>query len=104
MTPKAFLPLRTHLSAFAAAIAPNQYGSSTIGVKKSAVRTTAMSSVIRYTPTSSALAWPIRTFGSVMSGSCPSTWDRSDGLNFAAQPAQVESSVSLISILTSKID
>jgi hypothetical protein len=31
----------------AAAIAPNQYGSSTIGVKKSAVRTTANSSVIR---------------------------------------------------------
>lgn len=34
------------LSAFAAAIWPNQYGSSTIGVKKSIVWTMAMSSVI----------------------------------------------------------
>jgi hypothetical protein len=32
-------------------------------------------------------------------GSCPRTWDSSAGLNFAAQPAQLESCVSLISMV-----
>src|SRR5512143_4145831 len=79
-------------------MAPNQYGSSTIGVKKSAVRTMAVSLEIRYTPASSAFDRPTRTFGSVIAGNCPRTWDSSAGLNFAAQPAQLERCVSLISI------
>jgi len=32
-------------------------------------------------------------------GKCPKTWDSSAALNFAAQPAQLESCVSLISIV-----
>jgi hypothetical protein len=32
-------------------------------------------------------------------GNCPRTWDSSAGLNFAAQPAQLESWVSLISMV-----
>lgn len=90
-------------SELAAAIAPNQYGSSEMGVKKSAVSTTAISSVIRYTPASSALDASTKTFLSVIFGSCPRTWDRSEGLNFDAQPAQIERLVNLMSIVTSPI-
>src|SRR5512140_1982278 len=58
-----------------------------------------MSSVILYTPASSAFDEPTSTFLSVRIGSCPSTWDRSEGLNFDAQPAQLDISVSLIDTL-----
>src|SRR5512147_145247 len=84
-------------------MAPNQYGSSTMGVKKSAVRTMAVSSEMRYTPASSAFADPTSTFGSDNCGKCPRTWDKSAGLNFAAQPAQLERCVSLISMITEYI-
>ena len=47
------------LSAFAAAICPNVYGSSTIGGKKSSVWTTAVSSEILYTAASSQLSYPM---------------------------------------------
>src|SRR5512146_711223 len=79
-------------------MAPNQYGSSTMGVKKSAVRTIAVSPEMRYTPASSAFADPTSTFGSDNCGRCPRTWDKSAGLNFAAQPAQLDRCVSLISM------
>ena len=45
----------TSLSAFAAAICPKRYGSSTMGVKKSTVSMTATSSETRYTAASSLL-------------------------------------------------
>src|SRR4030043_962988 len=96
---KGFPPIAyTSESELAAAIAPNQYGSSTMGVKKSVDKTTPISSVMRYTPASSALEESISTFLSVIIGSCPSTWNRSKGLNFEAQPEQLERLVNLISI------
>src|SRR3954463_15782176 len=51
------------LSALVAAIRPNAYGSSTIGVKKSAVWTSARSSLRRTTPASSAVSAATRTRG-----------------------------------------
>ena len=51
-------------SALVAAIRPKSYGSSTTGVKKSAVTTRARSSVRRYTAASSPVVCPTRTFGS----------------------------------------
>jgi hypothetical protein len=56
-------------------------GAEAVGViddrcKKSVVKTTAISSVMRYTPASSALDESTTTFLSVILGSCPSTWSR----------------------------
>src|SRR5665213_1181914 len=56
------------LIAFAAAMRPKSYGSSTIGVKKSTVCTIASSSVSRYTPASSLVLIPTSTLGSVGAG------------------------------------
>ena len=36
-----------------------------------------------------------RTFSSVAGRGCPRTWDRSEGLNLEAQPAQLDIEVSL---------
>src|SRR4051812_24927556 len=58
----------TSLNAFVAAIRPNQYGSSTIGVKKSAVWTMARSSVSCTTPASSAVSAATSTRGSAGRG------------------------------------
>ena len=66
-----------------------------MGVKKSTVCTSAQSLVRRYTPASSALTEPTRTFGSRNFGSCRKTCDRAFWLNFDAHPAQDESDVSL---------
>ena len=52
------------LNAFAAAIAPKLYASSTIGVKKSTVATMARSSVRRKTAASSRVSAPTMTRGS----------------------------------------
>src|SRR3954454_2646970 len=81
------------LSALVAAMRPNQYGSSTIGVKKSAVWTMASSSVSCTTPASSAVSAPTSTRGSTGRGS-PATIGRSwaaDSLQ--PQPAPCESEV-----------
>ena len=51
-------------SALVAAMRPQSYGSSTIGVKKSVVRTMARSSRTRYTAASSAVSRPTSRFGS----------------------------------------
>ena len=64
------------LSALVAAMRPNAYGSSTIGVKKSTVCTIARSSLRRTTPASSEVAVPTSTRGSAGAGS-PATIGRS---------------------------
>ncbi len=53
----------TSESAFAAAIAPNQYGSSTTGGKKSAVCTSARSASSFHTSASSGAFKPLKRFG-----------------------------------------
>src|SRR5437016_8937313 len=82
--------------AFAAAIAPNQYGSSTRGVKTSTVWTRARSGAMRYTPASSAVLVATRTAGSVTGGRWRRTCARSAGPSLEAQPAQATIEVSLI--------
>ena len=69
------------------AIAPNVKGSSTIGVKKSIVCTRARSGVKRYTPASSAVSKPTRTFGLAIRGIALSTLSNNFGLSLDAQPA-----------------
>src|SRR6266446_2294085 len=67
-----------------------------MGVKKSTVWTNAKSAVRRYTPASSAVSKPIRTFGSVCFGSLASTESKILGLNLAAQPAAFTIAVSRV--------
>src|SRR5262245_37021329 len=83
------------LTALAAAIAPNAQGSSTMGVKKSTVETSARSSEIRQTAASSPVVAPTSTLGSESAGSAPSTCPSSAGLSLQAQPAPWLYSVSL---------
>src|SRR5438874_2633779 len=64
-------------NAFVAAIRPNVYGSSTRGVKKSIVCTTASSSEMRQTAASSRPSWPTMSWADSTRGSPASTW-RSD--------------------------
>src|SRR3954471_3158965 len=80
-------------SALAAAIRPNAYGSSTIGVKKSAVCTIASSSVSCTTPASSAVSAPTSTRGSVGRGSPATIGRRSAADSLQPQPAPWESEV-----------
>jgi aromatic ring-opening dioxygenase LigB subunit len=75
------------LTLLAAAIAPNAVGSSTMGVKKSTVATSARSGAIRYTAASSRDAVPRITLGSTIGGSAERTWPSSTGLSLQAQPA-----------------
>src|SRR5262245_26232971 len=82
-------------SEFAAAIWPYENGSSTIGVKKSTVCTRARWRSNRYTPASSNVFELTSTFRFNEMGSCGKTCRRACWLNFDAQPAQVESDVSL---------
>src|SRR5215472_3764770 len=82
-------------SELAAAICPYENGSSTIGVKKSTVCTSARCRSKRYTPASSNVFELTSTFRFNEMGSCGKTWRRACWLNFDAHPAQDESDVSL---------
>src|SRR6266853_2574423 len=82
-------------SALAAAIWPYEKGSSTIGVKKSTVCTSARWRSNRYTPASSNVFELTSTFRFNEMGSCGKTCRRACWLNFDAHPAQDESDVSL---------
>ena len=74
-------------SALVAAIRPNQYGSSTIGVKKSAVCTIATESVRRTTPASSEVSVATSTRGSTGRGSPATIGRRSAADSLHPQPA-----------------
>src|SRR5580765_6319469 len=82
-------------SALAAAIWPYENGSSTIGVKKSTVCTSARWRSNRYTPASSNVFELTSTFRFNEMGSCGKTCRRACWLNFDAHPALDESDVSL---------
>src|SRR5215211_2905234 len=82
-------------SALAAAIWPYENGSSTIGVKKSTVCTSARWRSKRYTPASSKVFELTSTSRFKEMGSCGKTCRRACWLNFDAHPAQDESDVSL---------
>src|SRR5258708_29862149 len=87
-------------SEFAAAICPYENGSSTIGVKKSTVCTSARCRPAhrslgeggsrRYTPASSKVFELTRTLRSEKIGSCGKTCRRACWLNLEAHPAQEE--------------
>src|SRR6476620_7504646 len=81
-------------SELAAAIWPYENGSSTIGVKKSTVCTSARWRSNRYTPASSNVFELTSTFRFNEMGSCGKTCRRACWLNFDAHPAQDESDVS----------
>src|SRR5215510_13109884 len=83
------------LNELAAAMAPNVSGSSTMGVKKSTVCTSAVFSSSRYTPASSLVSNPTSTFGSVCRGSRRNTESSVPGLSLAAQPAALAIVVNL---------
>src|SRR5213592_3744313 len=78
----------------AAAIWPYENGSSTIGVKKSTVCTSARWRSNRYTPASSNVFELTSTFRLNEMGSCGKTCRRACWLNFDAHPAQDERDVS----------
>src|ERR1043166_5185109 len=82
-------------SALAAAIWPYENGSSTIGVKKSTVCTSARWRSKRYTPASSNVFELTSTFLLNEMGSCGKTCRRACWLNLDAHPAHDESDVSL---------
>src|SRR5918911_2194023 len=73
---------------------PNAYGSSTIGVKKSAVWTSASSSVSATTPASSAVSAATSTRGSVGRGTAATMPRRSAADSLQPQPAPCDSEVS----------
>src|SRR6185312_3911002 len=80
-------------NAFVAAIRPNVYGSSTSGVKKSIVCTTARSSEMRHTAASSRPSWPTMSCADSTRGSPASTSRSEPAGSLQAQPAPCESSV-----------
>src|SRR5436305_7463902 len=87
--------------AFAAAIRPKVYGSSTIGVKKSIVVTRAMSSEIRHTAASSSDSLPTSSSGGrAAAGIAASTSESEPAGSLHAHPAPWESSVSRIWVAT----
>src|SRR5437016_2291965 len=90
----------TSLTELAAAMAPNVYGSSTIGVKKSTVWTRAHSGVNLYTPASSAVSKPTSTFPFAQRGMRASTRSSNSGLSLDAQPAAAVWDVSLVRVDT----
>src|SRR5580658_3957147 len=71
-------------------MAPKVYASSTMGVKKSTVWTKAHSGESLYTPASSAVSNPTSTFSFAQRGIRASTWSKTFGLSFDAQPAAEE--------------
>src|SRR6516225_3940712 len=81
-------------SELAAAIWPYENGSSTIGVKKSTVCTSARWRSNRYTPASSNVFELTSTSRFNEMGSCGKTCRRACWLSFDAHPAQDESDVS----------
>src|SRR5215470_15498132 len=81
-------------SELAAAIWPYENGSSTMGVKKSTVCTSARCRSNRYTPASSNVFELTSMFRFNEIGSCGKTCRRACWLNFDAHPAQDESDVS----------
>src|SRR3954447_7304877 len=87
--------------ALVAAIRPNVYGSSTTGVKKSIVVTSATSSETRHTAASSRDSLPTsRSGGRTAAGIPASTADSEPAGSLQAQPAPWESSVSRIWVAT----
>src|SRR5579863_5906125 len=74
------------LIALAAAMAPKVCGSFTMGVKKSTVCTMASSLVSWYTPASSAVSNPTKTFGFGQRGTPGSTRSSTLGLSLEAHP------------------
>src|SRR5438105_12455984 len=76
-------------------MAPNVYGSSTIGVKKETVCTRARLSVSLYTPASSLVSKPTNTFSFGTRGKLASTWSKIFGLSLDAQPAAFTWAVNL---------
>src|SRR5436305_6993867 len=87
--------------AFAAAIRPKVYGSSTTGVKNSIVVTRAMSSEIRHTAASSSDSLPTSSSGGrAAAGIAASTSESEPAGSLQAQPAPWESSVSRICVAT----
>src|SRR5258706_8979027 len=70
-----------------------------MGVKKSTVWTRASSAEILYTPASSALSKPTRTFGSCCRANFPSTRSSAAGLSLEAQPAAFTASVRRVGLL-----
>src|SRR5207237_1736830 len=82
-------------SELAAAIWPYENGSSTIGVKKSTVCTSARWRSRRYTPASSNVFELTSTLRSNEIGSCGKTCRRACWLNLEAHPAQDDSDFSL---------
>src|SRR5919109_11295 len=80
-------------SALVAAIRPNAYGSSTIGVKKSAVCTIARSGVSCTTPASSDVSAATSTRGSADRGSEATIGRRSAADSLQPHPAPWESDV-----------
>src|SRR3954464_667618 len=81
------------LSALVAAMRPNAYGSSTIGVKKSAVWTSARSALSWTTPASSAVSAATSTRGSPGTGSVATIGRRSAAESLQPQPAPWEREV-----------
>src|SRR5215211_4287263 len=89
-------------SAFAAAIAPNVAGSSTMGGKKSVVTISACSSDSRYTAASSAGASPTRR-SSLATGAKPARSSRRRAAEyFAAQPPPASSPAKRVSVATER--
>ena len=92
----------TSLSAFAAAICPNVYGSSTIGGKKSSVWIIAVSGDILYTAASSLLSYPtIRLSSALRFGIIPSTLLSAPAPSFAVHPPPLQNSISHFPYLSS---
>ena len=81
-------------SALVAAIRPKSNGSSTIGVKKSAVVTIARSSRTRTTPASSLVSNPTSTSGFAVRGSPDSNGPSAAAGSLQPQPAPWEREVS----------
>src|SRR5919106_5719463 len=91
-------------NALAAAIRPKSYASSTTGVKKSTVATTARSGARRNTAASSRVAASTRIRGSFAIGTWRKTCVNSAGPSLQAQPAPWEYAVRRIAFTVVDID
>src|SRR5437870_10198066 len=85
--------------AFAAAMRPKSYGSSTMGVKKSTVATIARSGASWMTAASSRVEASTRIRGSVATGTWRKTCANSAGPSLQAQPAPCEKRVNRIAVM-----
>ena len=93
----------TSLIELAAPICPYRNGSSTGGVMMSAVTTSAISSLRRYTPASSLVSKPTSRFGSALVGRAASSLSSPTGLTFAAHPQVLANPVSVFFFANSAI-